>query len=232
MPRLTAIPDRYAPLYRHTMITTAEFKKQIAKSFGQEMRQYGFKGTGFEYHQETDDFLIAVYIDSSRWGGSCSAGFAIHPKQVDKDSEGKLDLKKINSYQYEFKMGLTKYARGEKWQYADDEATNLLTLTKILNSIKRKAFPVIEKFKVTPNILDLFEVSELENVHKNWTKKTGVSIVTSDVRFAWAMTLIFENKKPLKARQFAKWGLENLGDTDNDWFGKADFDRVLKNNGA
>jgi hypothetical protein len=57
-------------------------------------------------------------------------------------------------------------------------------------------------------------------------------MVTSDVRFACAMTLIFENKKPLKARQFAKWGLNKLDDTDDDWFGKADFDRVLKNNGS
>ena len=59
-----------------------------------------------------------------------------------------------------------------------------------------------------------------------------VFISTTEVRFAWAMTLIFEDKKPHKAKQFAKWGVENLGDTDNDWFGKADFDRVLKNNGA
>lgn len=186
------------------MITTADFKKQIAKPFGREMRNHGFKGTGFEYKQETDDYLIAIYIDPGRWGGSCSAGFAIHPKQVDKNSMGKLDIRKISSYQYEFKMGLTKYARGEKWEYTDDEATNLKTLNKILKAIKSKAFPVIDKFKETPNILELFEVDELKNFHDNWSEKTGVSISTTEVRFAWAMTLIFENKKPQKAKQFAK----------------------------
>jgi hypothetical protein len=76
------------------MITTAEFKKQVAKPFGQEMRRLGFKGTGFEYYQETDDFLFAVFIVPSRWGGSCSAGFAVHPKEVDKNSQGKLVLQK------------------------------------------------------------------------------------------------------------------------------------------
>src|SRR6185312_414041 len=99
------------------MITTVDFKKQIAKPFGHEMRLHGFKGIGLEYKQETDEYLFAIYIDPSRWGGSCSAGFAIHPKHVDKNSMGKLDIKKISSYQYEFKMGLTKYPRGEKWQY-------------------------------------------------------------------------------------------------------------------
>jgi len=74
------------------MITTAEFKKLTAKPFGQEMRQYGFKGTGFNYFQETEEFLIAVFIDASRWGGSCRAGFAVHPKVVEKEYNGKRDI--------------------------------------------------------------------------------------------------------------------------------------------
>lgn len=209
------------------MITTADFKKQIAKPFGREMRLHGFKGTGFEYVQETADYLIAITIDPSRWGGSCSAGIAVHPKQIKKDYDGKINLKKLKVYQYEFRMALTNYARGEWWEYSDDEADNLKTLNKILNSIKQNAFAVIEQFKKSPNILDLFEVIEMNNFHKNWTEKTGVAIATTDLRFAWAMTLIFEEKNNSKAREFAKWGLSNLTDSDNNWFGKKDFKRVL-----
>lgn len=215
------------------MITTADFKKQIAKPFGQEMRFHGFKGTGLEYKQETDDYLIAVYIDPSRWGGSCSAGFALHPKLIDKDYDGKIDLVKLNTYQYEFKFALTTYARGESWEYADDETTNLATLFKIVDAIKTKAFPVIDKFKATPNILDQFEVSEMNKFHDNLTKRLGTSIATTDLRFAWAMTLIFENKNLEKARQFAKWALSQPDNLNSDWFGNKDFHRVLtKNNGA
>jgi len=215
------------------MITTANFKKQIAKPFGQKMRLLGFKGTGFEYKQETDDYLIAVYIDPSRWGGSCSAGFAVHPKQIDKGYNGKRDLTKLKTYQYEFKFGLTTYARGEKWEYADDEATNLVTLSKIVDAIKSKAFPVIDKFKATPNILDKFGVTEMNKFHDNWTKRTGVFISTTDLRFAWAMTVIYENKNLKKAKQFAKWALSQSDDNDEEWFGDKDFHRVLtKNNGA
>ncbi|MBC7722145.1 MAG: DUF4304 domain-containing protein [Pedobacter sp.] len=209
------------------MITTAEFKKHIAKSFGQEMRQYGFKGTGFEYFQNTEDFLIAIYISPGTWGGNCTAGFAIHPKQIDKHYDGKRDLEKLKIYQYEFKMGLTDYERGERWDYADEETDNLATLTKIIKLIKEKVFPVIELFKKSPNILELFEVSEMDKFHYNWTKKTGVTISTTDLRFAWAMTLVFEQKNIVKANEFAKWGLSNLTDSDNNWFGKKDFDRVL-----
>jgi|GEM_PF-1573317 len=214
------------------MITTADFKKQIAKPFGQEMRLHGFKGTGFEYKQETDNYLIAVYIDPSRWGGSCSAGFAIHPKLIDKDYNGKKDLAKLKTYQYEFKFSLTPYARGKKWEYADDEATNLVTLSKILDTIKDKAFPVIEKFNSTPNILDQFEVSEMTEFHDNWAKRLGVSIATTDLRFAWAMTIIFENKNKEKARQFAKWALSRPDNRNSNWFGNKDFERVLSENNS
>lgn len=90
------------------MITTADFKRQIAKPFGQEMRMHGYKGTRFEYLQETDNYFIAVNIDPSRWGGSCSAGFAVHPKQVDHDYYGEINFEKLKTYQYEFKMSLGK----------------------------------------------------------------------------------------------------------------------------
>jgi hypothetical protein len=211
------------------MITTAEFKKHIAKSFGTVMRSYGFKGSGFDYFQETSDLLIAVYISPSRRGNSCSAGFAVHPKLVDKNSTGKLDFEKLKSHQYEFKMALTDYARGQRWDYSDNETINIDTLDKILNSIKTKAFPVIEDFK-NNKLFNKFKLNALTNFHDSWTEKTGVFVMTTDLRFAWVMTLIFERTKPEKAKQFAKWGLSNLG--DNKWFGKNDFERVLRTNGA
>jgi Domain of unknown function (DUF4304) len=212
------------------MITTADFKKQIAKPFGHEMRQHNFKGTGLEYFQKTEDFLIAVSIDPSRWGGSCSAGFAVHPKQIDKDYDGRINLTKLKIYHYEFKMSLTNYGSGEWWNYSDQKATNLETLLKIITSIKGKAFPVIEQFKTTPNILEKFDVSEMDNFHENWTKKTGVTIATTDIRFAWAMVVIFESKNLHKAKQFARWGLANLTESDRNWFGKKDLKRVVEKN--
>jgi hypothetical protein len=214
------------------MITTADFKKLIAKPFGQEMRRCGFKGTGFNYFQETEEFLIAVFIEASRWGGSCSARFAIHPKEIEKEHNGKRNLSNLKIYQYEFIMSLTEYASGQKWHYKDEDKENLENLSKIIASIKEKAFPVIEKFKTKPNILELFEVTELKDFHKNWTKRTGVSIGTTDIRFAWAMTMFFEKKNKLKSQQFAKAGLTLLSKTDT-FFGRSDFERVLaENNGA
>src|SRR5215203_7177215 len=155
---------RSFPLF---MIATSNVKRQIAKPFGQQMRMYGFKGTGFDYRQETNGYLIAVYIDPSRWGGSCSAGFAVHPKQVDHDYYGNINIEKLKTYQYEFRMSLAEDPNGPSWKYADDEKMNLDTLAKILETITRVAFPVIEQFKASPSILELFELNEMTNFHEN-----------------------------------------------------------------
>lgn len=210
------------------MITTAEFKKQVAKTFGNEMRQLGFKGSGFDYFRETDDYLFAIWIES-RWGSSCSTGLAIHPKQVDKNSEGKLSLEKLKIHQYEFKLSLSGRGRSDRWEYSDEREQNEKTIINIIAYIKERALPVIENFITKPTILDRFKVSELKNFHSNFTKKTGTSIATTELRFAWAMTLVFENKDVLKARQFAQYGVSQLDEGDS-WFGMADFKRVLSEN--
>jgi hypothetical protein len=210
------------------MITTAEFKKQVGKTFGNEMRKLGFKGSGFDYYRETDDYLFAIWIES-RWGGSCSTGLAIHPKQVDKNSEGKLNLEKLKIHQYEFKLSLSGQGRSDRCEYSDEKEQNQKTINEIIVYIKEKAVPAMELFTAKPNILDGFKVSELKNFHNNFIKKTGTSIATTEVRFAWAMTLIFENKDLVKARQFAQYGVNQLDDNAS-WFGMADFKRVLSEN--
>lgn len=197
------------------------------------MRSHGFKGTGLEYKRETDDYLIAIYIDPSRWGSSCSAGFAIHPKLIDQNQNGEKDLTKLKTNQYEFKFGLTPFARDKYWEYSDDEFANLMTLSKIVEAIKAIAFPVIDKFIEIPIFLDQFDVYEMNDFHNNMTKRLGTSISTTDLRFAWAMAIIFENKNLEKAIRFAKWALSQPDNRNSDWFGNKDFHRVLaKNNGA
>lgn len=209
------------------MITTAVFKKQIAKPFGQEMRKCGFKGSGFEYFQDTSEYLISIYITPGRWGCNCSTGFAIHPKEIDRDYNGKRELARLKLHQYEFRMSVDDSNGNRRWSYAEDEAKNLETLQSIIEIIKSKILPVINLFKAQPSILELFRVSELKNFHDNWGRRTGMRIATTDLRFAWALTVIFENKNHEKAKQFAKWGMSNLEEDGDPWFGKADFERVL-----
>jgi hypothetical protein len=190
------------------------------------------KARGFEYTKETDNFFYAVFIEGSRWGGQCTVGAAVHPKQIEQNSGGIIDLRKLKIYDYEFKLSLWDYARGDWWQYSDSLEDNLNTLSKIIDLIKSKAIPTFNLFETKPNILDEFEASDLDNFHEIFTRKTGLCIGTTEIRFAWAMTLIFENSNPTKAIQFAKYGYSKLSKGDT-FFGKLDFEKVRsENNGA
>jgi len=52
-------------------------------------------------------------------------------------------------------------------------------------------------------------------------------------KFAWAVTVIFENKNSEIAKHFAKWALSQTNNNDEEWFGNKDFQRVLtKKDGA
>jgi Domain of unknown function (DUF4304) len=212
------------------MTSTPEFKRQVSKLFGAEMRKLGFKGTGFTYNKETENFLVAVHLEGNRWGGSsCSACFAVHPKSIRKNSRGDLDLKKLPHHRYEFKMGLWDYARGEAWEYSNLEEENLQIIQEIVARIKAKAIPVIELYCATPGLLDTFEISDMADFHDNYVKKTGTSIATTDTRFAWAMAMIFEHTNLPKAKLFAEYCLSaSDAPRENTFFGQPDLERISK----
>ena len=210
------------------MITTPEFKRQVSKLFGAEMRKVGFKGTGFTYKKETQSFLIAVHLEGNRWGGSsCTAHFAVHPKSIKRKVRGVLDFKKLPTSRYEFRMGVGDDYEREVYEYSNLEEENLQLIHKIVGRIKAKVIPVIELFCATPGLLDTFQVSDLPDFHDNYMKKTGTYISTTDGRFAWAMAMIFEHTNLPKAKLFAEYCL-SCGAPDDTFFGNPDLKRISK----
>ena len=179
----------------------------------------------------TDDFLFSVYISQSRWGGQCSVGLAIHPKQITKDSRGDLKIKKLKNYEYEFKFSLGPVARGETWEYKETNESNLKIVHEMIGVIQRRAMPIIENLKKDMNLLDEFQVNDLDNFHAKFTSKTGISIATTETRFAWAMAILYEEKNLTKAKAFAEYILSRPKMSVN-FFGNADLERILSKNNA
>jgi Domain of unknown function (DUF4304) len=213
------------------MITTAEFKKQISPTFGQAMRDLGFKGSGFEYIQENDDFLFSVYISPSRWGGKCTVGLAIHPKQITSAGGVILNVKKLKIYEYEFKFSLGPVARRETWDYKETREENLAIANEMIDVVKMRAMPIVDNLKRDKNLLDEFRLTDLDNFHEKITSKTGISIATTETRFAWAMAIMYEHKDLTKARAFAEYILSRPNMSIN-FFGNADLERIRSKNNA
>jgi len=216
------------------MISAADFKKQISKPLGNKMRSIGFRGSGFDYLMDSEAFVFAFGIQASRYGGQCCAEYGIQPRSITRLGNHKLDLKKLKFASCELRSRLNKPPKGGQWwKYSDNENENIQIANEIFDLFNALALPTITAFKNDPNILDKIDISDLDNPYLKVSKKLhGIHPGYGDVRFAWALTIFYEQTNPTRSKEFAAYGLSNL-EADNLFFGRADFERILANkNGA
>lgn len=205
-------------------MTSAEFKKQVGKYYGEEMRKLGFKGSGLDYYTEIDNLLLAFTIGGAGkwWSGTCNVVMAVHPKVVTRDSEGSLNLDKLTFTNYEFRMSLCE--RDRKWDVGEQEEDNRKIINDIVSHIRTEGLQTFERFKL---LLNSFEPSDLDRFWEVFREKTGLrSAITSEMRFAWVMALMNEETNPELARAFSQWGLNKLGKSR--WFARKDWERIAK----
>lgn len=210
------------------MITAADFKKHISKKLAGDLRTLGFKGSGFNYLLDTDDFIFTIGIQASQYGGQCCAEFGIQPKEIDSFGDHQIDLKKLKYYNCEFRTRLSKKNGVDQWwKYSDDEQTNIEIADGIFSIIKKDILPFIDRFKSAPYILDKIEITDLDNIFKSVPEKlVGMTLMTTEIRLAWALTKIYAKRDLTRAKQFAKFGLSKL-DSSSPFKGKTDFENVL-----
>lgn len=216
------------------MTSAADFKRQISKTLAGHLKTLGFKGSGFNYIMDSDNFIFTIGVQASQWGGQCCAEFGIHPKDIDSFGDHKVDFKKLKYYQCEFRTRLATNNGSEQWwKYSDDQEINIQVANQIFDIVVRQVVPIIELFKGDKYVLDRIDVSDLNNIFKYVADKLGgMSLMTTDIRFAWALTKIYEKRNLDKAKQFAEFGMSKLDDKST-FIGKVDFERVLRqNNGA
>lgn len=210
------------------MISAADFKKHISKKLSEHLKTLGFKGSGFNYLLDTDNFIFTIGIQASQYGGQCCAEFGVQPKEIDRFGDHKIDFKKLKYYSCEFRTRLSrKNGADQWWKYSENEQRNIEIADEIFVIIQRDILPIINLFKGEPYVLDRIEVSDLENIFERIPKKlAGMTIMSSGTRLAWALAKIYEKRDLEKAKQFAKFGLSQL-DNSSTFIGKPDFENVI-----
>ncbi len=219
------------------MITSAEFKKQISKHLSVKMRELGFKGSGFGYKKVSENFIFAIGIQASQYGGKCCVELGIHPKEITDNFGHEIDFKKMKYYDCEFRTRLTKsltkkwwdfskkIVDNQWWDYSNSEIENIKTSESIIESVKKQAIPIIESFESQNYILDKLKDSDLKNPAN---KICGVDMIGSETRFIWALSKIYEKRNAKKALEYAKLGMSKLEENDK-FLGKKDFENIINN---
>jgi len=90
------------------MITSADFKKHISKTLSQSLKELGFKGSGFSYRKESENFIFIIGIQASQYGGKCCVELGIHPKEITDLFDSEINFKTLKYYECEFRARLTK----------------------------------------------------------------------------------------------------------------------------
>ena len=213
------------------MISSAEFKKHISKTLSEQLRQLGFKGSGFDYRLDTENFIFVLGIQASQYGGQCCAEYAFQPKVIDNNGFQDIDFAKIKYYACEFRARLHRPTKGDTWwKYTDNEQSNQLIANEIVELVKTIFLPIIVLMQEDPNPLDKIEITDLDNVYKKVSAKlNGMSLMTSDIRLAWALTKYYEKTNPMKARKFAEYSLMK-SESIPGFFGRPYLEKIVKEN--
>jgi hypothetical protein len=213
------------------MISSVEFKKHISKTLSGKLKELGFKGTGFDYKLETENFVFVIGIQASRYGGQCCVEFGFQPKAIDNNGFQDIDFKKIKYYSCEFRTRLHYPTKGDKWwKYSEEEQINIGIANEIVELVKSNALPIITLMQKKPNPIDNLTIHDLDKIYTKVSEKlNGMVLMTSEGRLAWALTKYYEKSNPIKSKEFALYGLEKTKSVPG-FFARPYLEQIVKGN--
>ena len=210
-------------------MSTQEFRKQIGKYLGAKIREFGFKGSGFNYIMDSDGYVFTIGLQANRYGGSFCIELGIHPKEITSNGFEDLDFNKLKYYDCEFRTRLAKEGKGDKWwNYTDSESKNFEIIDDVILYMTKYAMPIINGFKKDSGLLERVRISDLKNRFIPIPDfKSGLTPMTTDIRLAWALAVAVEKTDPGKSLEFAKYALKH-DKSPNTFFGTADLKRIIE----
>ena len=210
-------------------MTPQKFRKQIGKYLGTKIREFGFKGSGFNYIMDSESFVFTIGLQANRYGGSFCVELGIHPKEITNNGFEDLDFNKLKYYNCEFRTRLAKEGKGDRWwNYTDSESKNFEIIDDVIFYISKYALPIINGFKNDNGLLKKVKISDIKNRFIPISDfKGGLTPMTTDIRLAWALAVIIEKSNPKKSFEFAKYALKH-DKSPSTFFGTKDLKRIVE----
>lgn len=77
--------------------------KEILKSIGARVREWGYRGSGQNYRSTLDDVVFVINIQKSRWGDQFYVNLGAQPLVIPHEGEGEPDPKALKEYECVFR---------------------------------------------------------------------------------------------------------------------------------
>jgi hypothetical protein len=163
----------------------------------------GFKGSGKNFRRVSGGWIHAINVQTNKYGGSFAINFGIHPECVPADFQS--DPKKIREVDCEFRCRLSEIGSDQWWTYENTQASMDAAVALATDVYLRIGQPFLAQFSGPDCPLAALTPADLGLI-------SNYGFSTSDLRAALVLARLYKaGGNPELARQFAEWGLANLG---------------------
>jgi len=166
-------------------MNASEFKKLVNKHFSPNIKQLGWKGSGFHFYRHNTNYVGNIFGIQGSWsGGSVCCETAIHfdfiPDLVHQD----IDISKTTYACCFIRNRLSPKGIGDHhWKFRENEEENIKSVNQIWEAFKTHGMVFYNDFANFPYPFDIIKPQELKRNFKILDKY----YITNPIHFAWLL---------------------------------------------
>ena len=189
-------------------MNASEFKKLVNKHFSPNIKQLGWKGSGFHFYKHDPNHIVNIFgIQGSWYGGSVCCETAIHFDFIPDLAHKEIDISKTTYASCIIRNRLSRKGVGDyHWTFQDNEEDNIKSVIQIWDAFKTHGMTFYNDFANFPYPFDTIQPKDLETNHNY--KLLDKYYITNSIHFAWLLKEInlFIGRQDL-AKDFSVFGL-------------------------
>jgi hypothetical protein len=186
-----------------------DFKKLINKDFSPNIRQLGWKGSGFHFYQSNANHIVNIFGIQGSWsGGSVCCETAIHFDFIPDLAHKEIDISKTTYASCVIRNRLSPTGDGDyHWKFRDNAEDNIKSVNQIWDTFKIYGLTFYKDFVNFPFPFDAIKLHDLKA--NNNFKLLGKYYINNSIHFAWLLKEInlFIGRQQI-AKEFSGYGLD------------------------
>tara|TARA_B100000508_G_C11372118_1_gene234246 strand:- start:43 stop:726 length:684 start_codon:yes stop_codon:yes gene_type:complete len=191
------------------LISSKEFQSAVKEYFAPQLREKGWKGTGFNFYKDESPLLLVLSFIPNKYGGSFYVEIGIHYSFV-TDIEGqRLDTKNLKTYKLDFRRRLKDAENNVDWKYPSEIKSCSNLLEHIWSAFITDGEEFFSQFKQNGEPWLSIKPADLDS--KDQYSKHVSFELPPDARSAWLISQILGHYgRKAEAIEMAKYGLSRI----------------------
>jgi hypothetical protein len=212
-------------------MNAGEFRKLANKYFSPNIRQLGWKGSGFHFYKHDSNHVVNIFgIQGAWYGGSVCCETAIHFDFIPDLAQKEIDIPKISYASCLIRKRLSPKAVGDHhWTFRDNEEDDIKSVNQIWEAFKTHGTNFYNDFANFPYPFDAINVNDLKT-NPNY-KLLDKYYITNSINFTWLLKEInLFIGKPDIAKEFSMYGLSQMAAHEGSMSGYSKSKKVKADN--